>query len=86
MIINITPLPECMKIIEEEGSPSGPIIRFVNKIAEHFPDKTISTLAYTYSRHAPRKTRPASNVQIMLSTIELNRNVPLKLIQPVLLL
>ncbi|HEX2937275.1 MAG TPA: DUF4838 domain-containing protein [Bacteroidales bacterium] len=70
--------PECMKIMEEEGSPSGPIIRFVNKIAEHFPDKIISTLAYTYSRKAPKKTRPASNVQIMLSTIELNRNVPIE--------
>lgn len=71
--------PECMKIIEEEGSPSGPIIRFVNKVAERFPDKIISTLAYTYSRHAPHKTKPASNVQIMLSTIELNRNIPIEI-------
>jgi hypothetical protein len=71
--------PACSKIIEEEGSPSGPIIRFVNKIAERFPDKIISTLAYTYSRHAPKKTRPLSNVQIMLSTIELNRNIPIEI-------
>jgi hypothetical protein len=70
--------PECKKAIEEEGSPSGPIIRFVNKVAEHFPDKTISTLAYTYSRHAPKRTRPLPNVQIMLSTIELNRNLPIE--------
>jgi hypothetical protein len=70
--------PECMKIIEEEGSPSGPVIRFVNKVAAQFPDKTISTLAYTYSRQAPRKTKPARNVQIMLCTIELNRNIPIE--------
>lgn len=70
--------PECLKIIEEEGSPSGPIIRFVNKIAEQFPDKTISTLAYTYSRQAPKRIKPLSNVQIMLCTIELNRNIPIE--------
>jgi hypothetical protein len=70
---------ECQKIIDEEGSPSGPIIRFVNKIAENFPDKIISTLAYTYSRHAPKKCVPAKNVQIMLCTIELNRNIPIEI-------
>jgi hypothetical protein len=69
--------PECSRIIEEEGSPSGPIIRFVNAVAAAFPDKTISTLAYQYSRPAPRKTKPASNVQIMLCTIELNRGRPI---------
>jgi hypothetical protein len=69
--------PECRKIIEEEGSPSGPIIRFVNAVAARFPDKTISTLAYQYSRPAPRLTRPAANVQIMLCTIELNRSLPI---------
>lgn len=71
--------PECKKIIEEEGSPSGPIIRFVNKIAEEFPDKTISTLAYTYSRHPPKLTKPVKNVQIMLCSIELNRNIPIEI-------
>ncbi len=38
----------CRKVIEEEGSPSGPIIRFVNAVAAHFPRQTISTLAYQY--------------------------------------
>jgi hypothetical protein len=69
---------ECKKTINEEGSASGPIVRFVNKIAAHFPDKIISTLAYTYSRQAPKITKPAPNVQIMLSTIELNRNLPIE--------
>ena len=59
--------------MEEEGSPSGPVIRFVNKVAEAFPDKIISTLAYQYSRQAPVVTKPLANVQIMLCTIELNR-------------
>jgi hypothetical protein len=69
--------PECAKIIEEEGSPAGPIIRLVNRVAALFPDKTISTLAYQYSRQAPRLTQPAPNVQVMLCTIELNRSLPI---------
>lgn len=67
----------CMKIINEEGSPSGPVIRFVNRLASEFPDKVISTLAYEYSRQAPKITKPLPNVQIMLCTIELNRSKPM---------
>ncbi len=69
--------PECMKIIREEGSPAGPVLRFVNAVAKHFPDKTISTLAYEYSRAAPHLTKPDPNVQIMLCTIELTRTNPI---------
>ncbi len=69
--------PRCQKIIEEEGSPAGPILRLVNAVAAHFPDKIISTLAYQFSRQAPKITRPAENVQVMLCTIELNRSKPI---------
>jgi len=65
---------KCQAIINEEGAPSGPLLRFVNQVAEKFPDKTISTLAYQFSRAAPKITKPADNVQIMLCTIELNRS------------
>ncbi len=68
---------DCRKIIEEEGSPAGPVIRFVNEVAKAFPDKVISTLAYQYSRQAPKLTKPEPNVQIMLCTIELNRSQPI---------
>jgi hypothetical protein len=64
----------CAPVIEEEESPAGPIIRFVNRVAEEFPDKIISTLAYQYSRNAPVNTKPLDNVQIMLCTIELSRS------------
>lgn len=64
----------CSKVIEEEVSAAGTIIRFVNEIARRFPDKTISTLAYQYSRQAPVLTKPEPNVQVMLCTIELNRS------------
>ena len=69
--------PECLKVIEEEGSPAGPVIRFVNRVAALFPDRTISTLAYQYSRPAPRRARPAPNVEVMLCTIELDRSRPI---------
>ncbi len=69
---------QCQKIIDEEKSPAGPIIRFVNKVAERFPDKIISTLAYQFSRPAPVVTKPLSNVQLMLCTIELNRSIPIE--------
>lgn len=65
---------KCLEVIVEEGAPSGPLLRFVNKVASRFPDKTISTLAYQFSRSAPKVTKPADNVQIMLCTIELNRS------------
>lgn len=65
---------QCAKIMAEEGSAAGPIIHFVNRVAAQFPDKMISTLAYQYSRRAPKNVKPAGNVQIMLCTIELNRS------------
>ena len=69
--------PACLEVIAEEGSPAGPILRFVNRMAALFPDRTISTLAYQYSRPAPRRTRPAPNVEVMLCTIELDRSRPI---------
>ncbi len=69
--------PDCRKIDELEESPSGSLIRFVNQVAETFPDKIITTLAYQYSRKPPKITKPESNVMITLCTIELNRNEPI---------
>lgn len=67
----------CKKVIDKEKSAAGPVIHFVNRVAEHFPDKIISTLAYQYSRQAPVITKPHENVQVMLCTIELNRSKPI---------
>ncbi len=64
----------CMQILREEGAASGPLVHFVNEVADHFPDKEISTLAYQFSRQAPGIIKPRKNVQIMLCTIELNRS------------
>lgn len=60
-----------------EGSPSGSIVRFVNQVADQFPDKMISTLAYEYGRHAPKTLKPRDNLNIMLCSIEAFRDKPL---------
>jgi hypothetical protein len=70
--------PLCKAIDEEEGSNSGSLIRFVNKVAESFPEKIITTLAYQYSRKPPLKVKPGKNVMITLCTIELNRSLPIE--------
>jgi hypothetical protein len=68
---------DCLKIDEEEGSASGTMIRYVNAVAASFPDKTISTLAYQYTRK-PSKTKPADNVLITLCSIECDRSAPIE--------
>lgn len=67
----------CRELDRDYGGPSGTMIWFVNQVAEHFPDKVISTLAYQYTRQAPEKIKPAGNVNIMLCTIECNRSLPI---------
>jgi hypothetical protein len=64
----------CKIIDNREGSPSGSIINFVNQVADQFPDKVISTLAYEYGRHAPIALKPRDNVNIMLCSIEAYRH------------
>ncbi|MEO5997744.1 MAG: DUF4838 domain-containing protein [Chitinophagaceae bacterium] len=56
----------------------GSLLTFVNKVAERFPDKTISTLAYQYTRVPPRDLVPLKNVNIMLCNIESPRNIPIE--------
>ena len=67
----------CKAVDEYEESPSGNLIRFLNKLAKRFPDKQFSTLAYLYSMHPPKHARPLPNVNIMLCDIDCKREVPL---------
>ena len=68
---------KCAKLDEQEESHSGSVLDFVNRVAERFPDKVISTLAYQYSRKPPRSIVPRENVQIMLCNIESERQAPI---------
>lgn len=56
----------------------GSMLWFVNQVAERFPDKIISTLAYQYTRVPPKDIVPRENVNIMLCSIESTRNEPLE--------
>ncbi len=67
----------CHRTDSIEGAPSGSILRFANAVADSFPNKVISTLAYQYSRKAPQVTKPRPNVNIMLCSIEEDRSRPI---------
>lgn len=67
----------CKALDEQEGAPSGSVIHFLNKLAQRFPDKEFSTLAYLYTMHPPKNVKPLPNVNIMLCDIDCTREVPL---------
>ena len=71
----------CKAIEAEEGSPAGVLLRFVNAVAENleadYPDLTVDTLAYKYTRKAPLITKPRENVCVRLCSIECHFNHPL---------
>ena len=72
---------KCAAAAKEEGSQSGPVVRFVNKVAEdiekEFPDVWVETLAYQYTRKPPKLVKPRKNVVIRLCTIECSFAQPL---------
>ena len=64
----------CQAIATAEESESGPVLWFVNQVAERvekeFPDKFVGTLAYQYTRKPPKNIKPRDNVVIRLCSIE----------------
>lgn len=66
--------PNCQKIADEDGSQMGPVLRFVNAVADDiakdYPDVAIETLAYQYTRKPPTITKPRPNVIVCLCSIE----------------
>jgi len=64
----------CQALAEKEGSQMAPVLQLVNQVAEEiekvYPDKAIETLAYQWTRKAPKTMRPRPNVIIRLCSIE----------------
>ena len=64
----------CKAIDDAEGTPAGSLLKFVNAIAEDiendYPKIRLDTLAYQYTRKAPKTIRPHRNVIIRLCSIE----------------
>ncbi len=71
----------CKAVEDEEESPAGLMLRFVNAVAadveEEFPHVAISTLAYQYTRKPPKHVRPRPNVIVRLCSIECSFSKPL---------
>lgn len=65
---------QCKAIDDAEGTPAGSLLTFVNAIAESiekdFPTVRLDTLAYQYTRKAPKTIRPHRNVIVRLCSIE----------------
>ncbi len=61
---------KCQAIAEEEGSEAGPLLDFLNYIADAikdgYPDVFIGTLAYQYTQEPPKTIRPRDNIIIRL--------------------
>ncbi len=74
----------CREIDVREGSPSGSMIAFVNRVAERveaeYPNVLIHTFAYQYTRHAPRFARPRGNVIVRLCNIECEWSEPFEVL------
>ena len=75
---NVCQCPRCRHADSLYGGPSGTLIHFINQVARRFPDKTISTLAYQFTRRVPQPVgghvqKPDSNVNIMFCSIECGR-------------
>lgn len=71
----------CQAIAAREGSQSGPLIDFVNYIADDvakkYPDKKILTLAYQWSTNPPAHLKTRPNVIVQLCSINCAFNHPL---------
>lgn len=77
---NVCECENCRRLDSLYGGYSGTLLWFVNQVARRFPDKTIATLAYQYTRQAPRRQAscvPARNVLVMLCPIEVGRELPI---------
>lgn len=70
--------PKCQKAYDESNSTQGTIIPFINKMAQKFPDKIISTLSYWYSTRPPKGIKPEKNVNILLCNIKSPRHIPIQ--------
>jgi hypothetical protein len=71
----------CKAIDDREGSHAGSMIALVNYVAERigkeYPNVAIDTLAYQYTRKAPKSIKPLPNVIVRLCSIECNFAAPL---------
>lgn len=73
---------DCKEIDDREGSHAGSVIELLNyiatKLGPEFPNVAFDTLAYRYTRKAPKTVKPLPNVIVRLCSIECNFGVPME--------
>lgn len=73
---------ECKLVDREEESNAGTMIQFVNGVAQaialEFPEATIHTFAYQYTRKPPKNIRPRHNVLVEVCSIECSFAEPIR--------
>lgn len=74
--------PDCKAIDDREGTHAGTMLALANYVAsqikDEFPHVAIDTLAYQYTRKAPKTIKPLPNVIVRLCSIECNFAQPLE--------
>jgi hypothetical protein len=74
--------PGCQTLARRENAQIAPVLQLVNRVAEaverEFPDKIVETLAYQWTRRAPRTIRPRKNVVVRICSIECCFSHPLQ--------
>ncbi|MCD6360054.1 MAG: DUF4838 domain-containing protein, partial [Armatimonadetes bacterium] len=72
---------KCQAIATAQGSEAGPLLDFVNYIADaikdDYPEVFIDTLAYSYTEQLPKTIRPRDNVIIRLCDTKSNQTRPI---------
>jgi hypothetical protein len=72
---------QCQAIAKAEESECGPLLDFVNYLADgikdKYPEVFIDTLAYQYTQKAPKTIRPRNNVIVRLCDTESDPSQPI---------
>jgi hypothetical protein len=70
----------CLALEEKEGSPAGPIIHFVNRLADaikdDYPNILLHTFAYQYTLPAPKHVIARDNIIVRLCSISCRFDTP----------
>ncbi|MBN2562106.1 MAG: DUF4838 domain-containing protein [Phycisphaerae bacterium] len=73
--------PPCQAIAKAEGSEAGPLLDFVNYLADAIKDECpgvfVDTLAYQMTQRAPKTIRPRNNVIVRLCDTTSNFTKPI---------
>ncbi len=66
--------PRCQDLARQEESQGAPVLYLANRVAQavekDFPGKAVETLAYQWTRRAPKTMRPRPNLIVRLCSIE----------------